>query len=90
MQRRGHCETVSQMIKQGWDVISRCDHCGLMMQVNLRVVAVVRGGDFSLWNKKTRCRRIGCQGWTSFQARAPGMHYHQELAAPWPVGRPGP
>ena len=87
MQRRGACETVAQMAAQGWDVISRCQECGLMMRVNLKVIARLKGSDFSLWNQKVRCRRIGCQGWTGFQARAPGMHYHQMLEAPWPAGR---
>lgn len=76
------------MEAQGWDLISRCDQCHLMMRVNLRVVARVKGADFSLWNQKARCRRIGCQGWTSFQARAPGMHFHAPLEAPWPAGKP--
>jgi hypothetical protein len=87
MHRRGGCETVGQMARQGWDVISRCQDCGLMLRVNLAVIAKVKGPGFSLWNRKARCRRIGCQGWTSFQARAPGMHYHEALDAPWPKGR---
>ena len=85
--RRGQCETVSQMHAQGWDVISCCDRCGLLMRVNLRLVARIKGPEFSLWNQKTRCRRIGCLGWTSFQGRAPGMDGHQALAAEWPAGR---
>lgn len=86
--RRGFCESVTDMAANGWDVISNCDRCGLSMRVNLRTVARMKGAGFSLWNRKVRCRRIGCTGWTGFQARAPGMNWHEPLTAPWPAGKP--
>lgn len=54
------------------------------MRVNLRAVMKVAGPRLSLWNRKARCRRLGCLGFVEFQARAPGMEMHEALSAPWP------
>ncbi len=85
--RRARCETVDQMRRQGWDVIARCGQCGLVMRVDLSLIIRVRGPAVSLWNRQARCRRLGCGGFMQFQARAPGMAWHEALAAP-PPARP--
>lgn len=82
--RRAKCETVAQMIEQGWDVVSKCRRCELMMQVDLRVIAIVKGPNFSLWNRYGRCRRLMCNSVVDFMAKAPGMSWHELLSAPWP------
>lgn len=79
--RRPVCESVDDMRRLGWDVISRCPTCGLVMRVDLSALATLRGPSFSLWNRKARCRRLGCTGHASFQARAPDMAWHYELRA---------
>jgi len=79
--RRAKCETVGQMIAQRWDVQSKCPVCHLEMDVDLNLVAMVRGPGFSLWNKKPRCRRRLCNGRVRFWARSPDMSWHEELAA---------
>lgn len=79
--RRPVCESVDDMRRLGWDVISRCPTCGLVMRVDLSALATLRGPSFSLWNRKARCRRLGCTGHASFQARAPDMAWHDELRA---------
>jgi hypothetical protein len=86
--RRQKCETVAEMARDRWEVISHCRHCGLIMTVNLRLVARVSGPKTSLWNRTSRCRRLGCTGVVDFQAKAPGMDSFDVLAAPWPEGRP--
>jgi hypothetical protein len=78
--RYGEGQTVAHMAVAGWEVITRCQACGLMMVVDLKLVATVSGPATSLWNRKARCRRIGCNGWVQFQAKAPGMPYYSELA----------
>ncbi len=83
--RRARCETVAQMQRDRWDVISKCEKCGLIMRVDLALIIHVSGPAVSLWNRKARCRRLGCGGWVEFQARAPGMAYHEALAAPPPI-----
>ena len=86
--RRARCETVEEMLAQRWEVISNCRQCGLMMEVNLRLVATISGPETSLWNRSSRCRRIGCTGHVRFQAKAPGMAFFDDLQAPWPDGKP--
>lgn len=79
--RRSKCETVGAVHEAGWDVLSKCGSCGLIMRVDLLVVARVSGSQTSLWNRKARCRRVGCAGWVEFQARAPAMTSHEALRA---------
>ncbi len=76
------------MEAQRWDVIACCQSCGLIMRVDLATIGKVRGPGFSLWNRMSRCRRLGCSGIVEFQAKAPGMTVHERLEAPWPDGRP--
>lgn len=80
--RRQKCETVEAMARDGWDVISRCETCGLIMRADLALIARISGPRTSLWNRKARCRRLGCTGWVKFQGRAPGMTMHEALTAP--------
>ena len=54
------------------------------MRVNLAVLIRVSGPDLSLWNRKARCRRVGCLGHVEFQGKAPGTSFHSALNAPWP------
>jgi hypothetical protein len=79
--RRARCETVEQMRAERWDVISKCARCELIMQVDLGLIIKVSGPRVSLWNRKARCRRLGCNGFVEFQAKAPGMGWHEELRA---------
>ena len=79
--RRARCETVGDMLREGWDIISKCRTCGLMMAVDLRLVAKVKGAKTGLWNRTQRCKRIGCTGVVDFMAKAPGMAFHETLSA---------
>jgi hypothetical protein len=67
------------MLRERWDVISKCRTCGLMMRTDLRVIARLSGPSVTLWNRKARCRRLLCNGVVTFWAKAPGMDGHQEL-----------
>ena len=79
--RRRKCETVSQMIEQGWDVVSACRKCGLKILVDLPLVLQV-SGDISLWNRTWHCKRLGCIGFVDFLAKAPGMAWFERLSGP--------
>ncbi|HEV2362607.1 MAG TPA: hypothetical protein VGS12_00235 [Caulobacteraceae bacterium] len=72
------------MLRERWDVISRRRACGLVMSVDLRLIAKVCGPRISPWNRTARCRRLGCPGIVDFQAKAPGMASHEPLQTPWP------
>ena len=73
--------TVAELARDNVDVISSCQKCGLNMPVDLDLVAWRSGSATSLWNRKARCRRIGCIGFVVFQAKFRGTHVYQTLAA---------
>lgn len=81
--RRRQCETLEQMRLAGWDILAACGKCGLIMRVDLAILIRLRGRDLSLWNRRARCRRVGCLGFVEFQGRAPGMSMHEALSTPW-------
>ena len=86
--RRSKVETVGDMLRERWNVVSKCGSCGLVMKVDLRLIAKVSGPRTSLWNRRPRCRRMYCGGHVEFQARVPGVGWHEALTAPWPEGEP--
>lgn len=79
--RRARCETVADMLAQGWEVISSCRTCNIELRTDLKLIALVRGPETSLWNRNARCKRLLCPGWVVFKAKAPGMTWFEELAA---------
>ena len=76
---RSGCETVGQMHQRRWDVITKCRRCGLQLHANLRMVIKVNGPDFSLWNRRTRCRKVGCGGMVEFMGKPPGCGMYRAL-----------
>lgn len=78
--RRSGCESVGQMLGARWEVTSRCRTCALELRVDLRAIAAVRGPGFSLWNRTSRCKKVGCRGVVAFHAKAPGMAFFERLA----------
>jgi hypothetical protein len=72
-------KTVEQMQATGWLVISRCGECGLTMETNLAHVIALAGPGLSLWNRKERCRRLGCSGFVDFHGRHPRRGGYEPL-----------
>lgn len=81
-QRRHHAESVAQMAEQHWQVQAWCSDCRVKLKVDLRLVARVRGPGFSLWDKRGRCRAVGCTGAVDFYAQAPGRPGFSPLVSP--------
>ena len=78
--------TVMRMSRLGWQVISRCQACDLVMDVDLERMAHDLGPDFSLWNRHPPCRNRRCRGRVVFQARAPGKLLFEALVTPPEAG----
>jgi len=81
---RRKAETIADMLREGWDVVSWCDVCHLEMAVDLPALIKLKGQGLSLWNRKPPCRRLRCKGRAHFKARVPGLYQYRELVAPWP------
>jgi hypothetical protein len=78
---RLRCPTVAELMRDHIDVIAKCERCGLQTVVDLRVVALVSGPAASLWNRKARCKKLGCGGWVHFEAKFWGMNIYQPMRA---------
>ena len=81
---RRTAETVAQMRKAGWDVLSYCRTCHLTMKVDMAVVERVSGPQAVLWNRQARCRRIGYDGVVEFRGKNPKIISYIRLRAAWP------
>lgn len=82
-------ETVERMAKAGWGLRTRCDKCRLELNLSWRVVIMVLGPNYSLWNRKARCRKVMCSGHTIFLGRHhPRAHWEALTASDKPVYRP--
>jgi hypothetical protein len=81
---RRSAETVGQMRGAHWQVFAYCRTCHLTVTVDLRVIELARGADFSLWNRQAKCRRLGCGGPVEFQGQPPETHFPFALRAEWP------
>lgn len=77
------CPTVGAMEKRNWDVISECLKCGLRLQVNLKVVIAIKGPGFSLFDRRTRCKKLGCGGTAIFAIKVPRGSFHQRIDNPF-------
>ena len=85
---RPSTETVKDMFDRKWIVITKCRDCELKLYVNIVALMHYMGPDVSLWNKRRRCLKVGCEGWTTFWAQRPYRNIYEELSAPWPEGGP--
>lgn len=83
-------ETVAEIRRAGWAVISRCTVCSLDQWVDLAEIERVSGPATSLWNRRKRCRRLFCKGVAILWARPPWDSGFTVLEAPWPEGKPSP
>lgn len=51
----------------GRGVRTMCTECGQYRDLDMAGLRAKRGGEFSLWNRRTRCRLTeGCSGWNRF------------------------
>lgn len=82
---RASAETVGRMREEGWVVMSRCNACGLLLNADLNLTIRLKGAGFSLWNKTTPCKKVGCGGVAHFVGNPPGMgrSFQIVLTAEW-------
>ena len=64
--------SVGQMRRDGWIIYARCRHCETDLRVDLNVTARIMGADYKLWDRTTRCKRVGCEGRAAFVCTPPG------------------
>lgn len=85
---RAEHETVGQIARAGWAVISCCSKCRVQLTVDLKLIIRVSGPNASLWNRAKRCKVVGCDGVTVLHAKPPFHSFFTPLMAEWPEGVP--
>lgn len=75
-------ETVERMAKAGWKLRTRCEQCRLELNLSWRVVILTLGPNYSLWNRKARCRKVMCSGKVVFLAQHHPRAHFDTLTAP--------
>lgn len=72
-------ETVRQMIERSATIHWRCDvGTGHYGKVDLHRIARAKGGDYSIVNKRPRCRIPGCPGQVIFDDASGAWHRRLE------------
>ncbi|MCB2048584.1 MAG: hypothetical protein KDE32_10195 [Novosphingobium sp.] len=65
--RPGFTHSLAGLIDRQVPVRAMCDTCARFRDIDLDALAQVKGMDYDLWNKRTRCRiEPGCKGWNRF------------------------
>ncbi len=60
-------KNLGTLIAEGHIVRAWCDTCKGYRDVDLVKLAEIKGLDYDLWGRRTRCRLTpGCNGWNSF------------------------
>jgi hypothetical protein len=66
--------SVGTMMANGITAKAYCDRCGQWSAVDLARIAVIKGEDFDLWNRSTRCTLTdGCSGRVKFLHSGQGV-----------------
>ncbi len=61
-------QTVSAMVREKTEVAAVCDVCRGRQQIDLPALLAKVGPDYSLINRRCRCRITpGCKGWNTFR-----------------------
>jgi hypothetical protein len=65
--RPAYTANLGTLIAADIPIRAMCDRCDGYRDVALRELAAVKGADYDLWGRRTRCRiTAGCAGWNHF------------------------
>jgi hypothetical protein len=68
-----HVSNIGDMIRREMTARAMCDTCAGWRDLDLLDLAESIGADYSLWNRRTRCRLTdGCQGINRFYCNGRG------------------
>ena len=62
--RPNYTANLAAMIAAGVAVKAMCERCEGSRDVDLAALVAVKGAEYDLWGRRTRCRITeGCEGW---------------------------
>ncbi len=66
--------TLAELIRNKMPAFVGCEKCRRYKQIDLEALMAKVGPDYSLWNRRCKCRlKAGCDGWNKFWI-GPGWH----------------
>jgi hypothetical protein len=76
---------LARLIKLGAVVRVFCSRCRANRDIDLEALAAKVGSDYSLWNRRCRCRMMRhCKGWNRFRSMPGAVKlYDAETQARW-------
>jgi hypothetical protein len=76
--------TLGQMLDQGHTAMAECATCRGHHDIDLAQLIEKVGRDYSLWNRRSRCRLTeGCPGWVVFRCGPGWPHLMADEATEW-------
>lgn len=67
-------------------VEARCNKCAFQQSVNIAALAEKCGESYQLWDRRSRCKKPGCEGWVRFFGARGGVFlplWSDKAAARW-------
>lgn len=64
--------TIGHLMANDAEVVAHCSACGGSWDADLERIAKAKGVNYTLWNRTTRCRTVGCKGKVWFKASIRG------------------
>ena len=64
--------TLGQMIEQGHEAYAWCGTCDQRWEIDLPKLVEKVGPEYSLWNRRSRCRTNGCSGYMVYKCGKTG------------------
>jgi hypothetical protein len=59
-------QTLGAMLDKGAKVRAWCSGCGRCTDVDIAALTAIKGRDYSLIDRRSRCKMTGCKGWVRF------------------------
>lgn len=65
--------TLGNYLKTTIPVEVRCNTCDFIQPVDIVALAEKVGMEYQLWDRRSRCKQPGCQGWNRFFSARGGV-----------------
>jgi hypothetical protein len=59
-------QTLGAMLDEGAKVRAWCSACGRCTDVDIAALTAIKGRDYGLIDRRSRCKMTGCKGWVRF------------------------
>jgi hypothetical protein len=75
--------TLGEMVDHGHTAYAYCSTCNTYRDIDLPALIEKVGREYSLWNRRSRCRTEGCAGWMHYKCGPGHPHLMADEATEW-------